>query len=212
MIENLEFISNCLPDFVPITKHDSNIVDTAGINLITMHLPALVKMREWRLLFSIGRDGTSFDTFYRLVQDRDNTIVFVQDEHDDVFGAFMVEEWHQSKEFYGSGAGSFVFRFVRVNMDEAGQHSDAANRHHSRQTITDNVEIFWPSIINNRYQASSRDSLTIGSSLNGSCALFISDRFRQGRSAACETFENPPLSRGKDFKIKRFEVWGFDWL
>jgi len=59
LMENFRFISNCLPDFIPITKHASNIIDAANINLITMHLPVLVKMREWRLLFSIDRDGTS---------------------------------------------------------------------------------------------------------------------------------------------------------
>ena len=94
MIEHFRFISACLPDFTPIRKHESKILDQQCFHLLTMYLPGLVKMREWCLLFSIERDGTSFQTFFDKVEDRDNTILIIQDEHDDIFGAFMVEEWH----------------------------------------------------------------------------------------------------------------------
>ena len=59
--------------------------------MLTMYLPPLIKMREWNLLFTIERDGTSFETFYRSVEDRDNTMIIIEDENGDIFGAFMVE-------------------------------------------------------------------------------------------------------------------------
>lgn len=34
-------------------------------------------MREWRLLFSIDRDGCSFLTFYNYIKDRDNTLIVI---------------------------------------------------------------------------------------------------------------------------------------
>ena len=54
----------CLPDFNPITKNQSAIISEADRKLITFFLPGLVRMREWRLLFSIDKDGTSMQTFY----------------------------------------------------------------------------------------------------------------------------------------------------
>lgn len=43
-------------------------------------------------------------------------------------------------------------------------------------------------------------------------ALYITNNFKSGRcSTNCETFgEHPLLSVKPEFKIKRFEVWGFD--
>ena len=58
--QNIAFISRCLPDFKPITINRSGIMNEAGIRLISYYLPPLIKMREWRLLFSIDRDGCSF--------------------------------------------------------------------------------------------------------------------------------------------------------
>ena len=63
MLYNL-IVSMCLPDFNPITKNLSAIISEADRKLITFFLPGLVRMREWRLLFSIDKDGTSMQTFY----------------------------------------------------------------------------------------------------------------------------------------------------
>lgn len=91
MLDNYTFISSCLPDFRPIRKHESKMMDVAAFHLLTMHLPPLIKLREWCLLFSIERDGTNLQTFYQNVEDRDNTVLVIEDEHSEVFGAFMVE-------------------------------------------------------------------------------------------------------------------------
>lgn len=77
---------------------------------IAYFMPVLVRMREWRLLFSINKDGVSFHTFYANTKDRDNTVLLIKDEYGKVFGAYCSEAWHKSLHFYGLGE-SFVFSF-----------------------------------------------------------------------------------------------------
>jgi hypothetical protein len=73
-------------------------------------MPALVKMREWKLLFTIATDGVSYTTFYENLRDRDNTVLLIKDTKGKVFGAYLSEAWHKTLHFYGMGE-SFVFSF-----------------------------------------------------------------------------------------------------
>jgi hypothetical protein len=67
-------------------------------------------MREWKLLYSINKDGVSMQTFYANTKNRDNTVIIIRDEFDCIFGAFCSEKWHVSSGYYGTGE-SFVFTF-----------------------------------------------------------------------------------------------------
>jgi hypothetical protein len=69
----------CLPEFVPMSKDLSKIMDNKIRAQIALYLPSLVRMREWTLLFTIEKDGVSFKTFYERVKDRDNTVLLIKD-------------------------------------------------------------------------------------------------------------------------------------
>ena len=158
--------------------------------MVSSYLPALIRMREWRLLFSIDRDGTSFQTFYQEVEDRDNTVMIIEDEDQCKFGCYMSEYWYNSKEnFYGSGDGIFLFKICDQD-----------------------VEIYEATFVNDRYQHSDNQSITVGSGLDGKSSIYITKNFLSGYSGPSETFTNPQLSSKRDFKIIKFEVWGFDHL
>jgi len=43
-----------LPEFQARMKNKSEIIDEASRKLIAYFLPGLIRMREWRLLFSIS--------------------------------------------------------------------------------------------------------------------------------------------------------------
>ena len=43
---DMNFISQCLPDFIPIKTDKSSIIDEAGIRLITMYLPPLIRFED----------------------------------------------------------------------------------------------------------------------------------------------------------------------
>jgi len=67
-------------------------------------------MREWKLLFTINKDGVSYTTFYENVKNRDNTVLLIKDGKGKVFGAYCSEAWKKSLHFYGLGE-SFIFTF-----------------------------------------------------------------------------------------------------
>eukprot|EP00356_Strombidium_inclinatum_P011332 CAMPEP_0170505238 /NCGR_PEP_ID=MMETSP0208-20121228/50284_1 /TAXON_ID=197538 /ORGANISM="Strombidium inclinatum, Strain S3" /LENGTH=93 /DNA_ID=CAMNT_0010785979 /DNA_START=136 /DNA_END=413 /DNA_ORIENTATION=+ len=93
--------------------------------------------------------------------------MLIQDQNDDIFGCFMVEEWHHSgNQFYGSGLGSFLFK---IHCKSQGT-----------KRVADSISVFEPLFFNNRYQHSNTKSLTVGASTSGNSSLFVTDNFRDG--------------------------------
>jgi hypothetical protein len=180
-------------------------VDEAGIRLIIMFLPPLIKMQEWHLLFSIQLDGRSMRTFYSLVAEREDTVIFIQDEEGGIFGSYTAAAWHQGASFYGSGESCFVFNYVRTELAKKAATDPP-------KFLTENINVFDPSYVNHRYQHSDLKSITLGASEDGSSAIYIGDEFRKGYTSANDTFTNPQLTKHKDFSIVKLEVWGFDEL
>mmetsp|Transcript_32817 Transcript_32817/g.32041 ORF Transcript_32817/g.32041 Transcript_32817/m.32041 type:complete len:88 (-) Transcript_32817:193-456(-) len=78
--------------------------------MISYYLPPLIKMREWKLLYSINKDGVSMQTFFHKVKNRDHTAILIEDTDGFIFGSYTCEHWHVSNHFYGTGEG-FVFTF-----------------------------------------------------------------------------------------------------
>jgi hypothetical protein len=66
MAEDNATLSKCIPDYLPVMESfkESNILPTIGFLLISLHLTSLLKMSEWKMLFSIERDGVAYQTFY----------------------------------------------------------------------------------------------------------------------------------------------------
>ena len=144
-------------------------------------------------------------TFYRLVEGRADTVIFVQNEEGDVFGSYTTEAWHNAPAFYGSGEACFVFNYVRTEITKKTPSAPAS-------FLTESIDVFDPTYANHRYQHSDLKSITLGASEDGSSAIYISEEFRTGYTAASETFGNPQLTTYKDFKIVKLEVWGLDEL
>jgi len=131
--------------------------------MISYFLPSLIRMREWRLLFDINRDGVSMQTFFNKTKDRDNTVILVQDEQDWVFGAYCCEAWRMSSHFFGRGE-NFVFTF------EKGE----------------DIRVWRWQGGNEQFQFSDEDCLMIGGSLSkAGSALYLAKYFSQGQSCRC---------------------------
>lgn len=107
-----------MPEFEPMYKEKSEIINDVYRHLIAMYLPPLIRMREWHLLFSINHDGVSMQTFYNNTHNRDNTVLLFMDDKDTIFGAYCCEQWHPSKYYYGLGE-SFVFTLKNEEDIEA---------------------------------------------------------------------------------------------
>jgi hypothetical protein len=97
-------------------KDISTIIDDVSRKQISFFLPPLVRMREWKLLFTPKTDGVSMQTFYNNLKQRDNTLMLIRDECDRIFGAFCCEAWKISNKFYGTGE-SFVFSFEEDDIN-----------------------------------------------------------------------------------------------
>ena len=176
-------------------------------------------------------------TFINLVKGRDDTLILIQDSEDSVFGAFNVEEWHYAPGFYGNGE-SFVFNFDMTNQKNQGyKYTDVSEENNlNMKTEIENINVYYSTNENTQFQHCDEKSITIGSSLNGDAAIHIGKYFKTGESSIeCQTFDmksqlversrseidgsfiddqqkmRAGLSRLKDFTIKRFEVWGFDF-
>lgn len=141
-------------------------------------------------------------TFYQKLAERDNVLIVIEDTEGAKFGAFTVESWHAGESgFYGCGDGMFLFKLYQMEAKEG------------KPPETDSLEAFEATFLNNKYMASTSNSLMIGSSDKGVSSLFVGDGFRSGyTSSESETFHHPVLSSAHDFKIAHFEAWGFDFI
>ena len=89
-------------------------------------------------MFSISEDGSSINTFYEKVDEYEETVIFIQDENNNVFGCFMVEPWKSSRGFYGSGYQSFLFKLERTKQD-------------SDNYLTTSVQVYDPKYTDDHY-------------------------------------------------------------
>jgi len=103
-------ISKCLPEFKPHTTEKSLILNPGMMHVLTYHLPSVIRMHDWSLLFSLNRDGYSHISFFDKLEGAEYTILVIKDTKGHVFGAFCTEEWRSGTEFFGTGE-SFVFTF-----------------------------------------------------------------------------------------------------
>ena len=61
-------LCKCIPAFLPVQESESTIIPIFGFMMISLYLPSYIKFREWNLLFSIEKDGTSMSTFEKMTK------------------------------------------------------------------------------------------------------------------------------------------------
>ena len=168
-------------------------------------LPQSLNYCKWKRLYSLARDGDSFEQFLRLVKGHDRTVLVVRTTHGRLFGGYADTRWEakhsrrSANDFYGS-AQACLFRF-----DLSGA-SDA--------TTEDNISVSvyrWSGI--NRYiqlcDSTKRALAFGGGGDDGYFGLCIEDDFKRGTTGCCSTFENEALCEDGYFEIEDLEVWGF---
>jgi len=190
-------VSYSLPILSP--SHMKSLVASGG-------LPPSLTFCKWKRLYSLNRDGDSFEQFLRLVDGHDRTVLAVTTMRGNLFGGYADTRWEarhvrrHANEFYGS-AQACLFRFPNHG---SGRGSD------SRQG--DKVTIYkWSGA--NRYiqlcDASKRTLAFGGGGDEGDFGLCIEDDFRRGTTGHCSTFENEALCEEGYFDVMDLEVWGF---
>mmetsp|Transcript_7747 Transcript_7747/g.8857 ORF Transcript_7747/g.8857 Transcript_7747/m.8857 type:complete len:363 (+) Transcript_7747:77-1165(+) len=162
-------------------------------SIAKLGLPASLAYCRWKRIYSLARDGDSFNAFLKLVEGYHHTLLVIRTSNGEIIGGYADSEWkaqHQGNpEFYGS-AQAFLFCVIG---DEARVYN-------------------WTGV--NRYiQFVDYKSkmLAFGGGGNvGAFGLCVADDFQKGSSGACATFGNEPLcSRGESFDIVDVECYGF---
>ncbi|KAI9002920.1 TLD-domain-containing protein [Hyaloraphidium curvatum] len=88
-------------------KDARQVLDHATAEAVRRHLPR--RLREavrWPLLYSMDMHGTSFSSFYLLVENKGPTVWAIEDEKGVLFGAFVSEDVRvvpDGRGFYGTG-------------------------------------------------------------------------------------------------------------
>jgi hypothetical protein len=164
-------------------------------------LPPSVNFCRWKRLYSLSRDGDSFEQFLRLVKGQDRTVLVIQTTRGKMFGGYADTRWEarhfrlHSSEYYGS-AQACLFQFPNYGKDAPG----------------DDVNIYKWSGANRYIQLCDVAKRTLafgGGGDEGDFGLCIEDDFRRGTTGHCSTFENDALCDEGYFDVLDMEVWGF---
>jgi len=164
-------------------------------------LPPSLNFCKWKRLYSLTRDGDSFEQFLRLVGTHDRTVLVVKTTHGRLFGGYADTRWEakhfrqHSNSFYGS-AQACLFRFPNYG---SGRREDK-------------ISIYKWSGANRYIQLCDFGKRTVafgGGGTGGGFGLCIEDDFRRGTTGHCSTFENEALCEEGYFDVMDMEVWGF---
>lgn len=175
------------------------------------YLPASLRLLKWKRIYSLSRDGDSFQTFLANVEKWHKTLLVVRTNREDLFGAFCDDAWGGLKNemetptYYGSGQ-SFLFKISKAKSEDV-----SFAPHNSVQETEQIVAFKWTGA--NRYVQLCDPSKKLiamgGGGVTGSFGLCLEDDFSVGSSGPCETFGNEPLASQEHFDILDLEVWGF---
>lgn len=94
----------------PLGSSNSKLLNSLQVTNIMNTLPEVYQNYDWKLLYRLSDDGVSMNTFMKCMKGSLDTIIVFEDASGYKFGGFQCEEWHLSKDFYGSGQ-NYVFTF-----------------------------------------------------------------------------------------------------
>ena len=173
-------------------------------------LPPSLNFCKWKRLYSLTRDGDSFDQFLRMVEGHDRTVLVVKTTRNELFGGYADTRWEgrhrrqQAHDFYGS-AQACLFKFPNYIGDGEVESSN-------QQRGVNKIIIYKWSGANRYIQLCDVAKRTVafgGGGDEGDFGLCIEDDFRRGTTGHCSTFENDPLCEEGFFDVMDLEVWGF---
>jgi hypothetical protein len=164
-------------------------------SIATLGLPPSLAYCRWKRLYSLARDGDSFESFLRLVEGYSHTLLVIKTTKDHILGGYADSEWkaqHQGNpEFFGS-AQAFLFRILDKDSDESRVYKwTGANRYIQFVDVKNTMLAFG------------------GGGDVGSFGLCVEKEFQRGSSGTCATFENEPLCPDEHFEIVNVECYGF---
>ncbi|ETK90381.1 hypothetical protein F441_06001 [Phytophthora nicotianae CJ01A1] len=170
----------------PLVGHRSAFLTEKHMQFLWKNLPNYLTCNQMELIYSTRVHGWSFLSFFDRLQNKGPTILVIQDENDNIFGAFCPASWKRSKAFFGNGR-TFVF------------------------SLSPHMNAYMWSGIDSSFMYTQRDAIFVGGGNKG-IALCLQLDDRRGFTHACTTFDSPPLVDYQSFRAETVEVWGFHGL
>jgi len=99
-----------LPNYHALSFDKSRILSEGQMLVLSYNLPVFVKMCNWRLAFTLERDGQTIHNFFEKVWGIEVTLLVIEDSNGHKFGALCTSEWHQKNAFQGD-SNSWVYTF-----------------------------------------------------------------------------------------------------
>jgi len=171
-------------DCMPELEGESESLRDEDIQLLGERLPPRLVGARWKAVFSTSQHGFSLRSLYRKFQGEcAPSLLVIEDTDGSVFGALLSTPIRESEHFYGTGE-SFLFTCrPRWNL-----YSWAGD--------------------NQMFVRSTSCELTVGAG-DGRFGIWLDSNLNQGRTQACQTYKNEPLTTQGDFTVKTVECWTF---
>jgi hypothetical protein len=165
-------------------------------------LPRGIAYARWTRIYSLTRDGDSFDACLRKIQHHARTLMVLRTSRNALLGGFADAKWEApsfgSARYYG-GPEACLFHWL-----------GSASASQSQKPILRCYK--WTGV--NRYiqlcDVSRRMLAFGGGGVEGAFGLSVEQDFQYGSTGPCATFDNAPLCEdAENFAIIDMEIFGF---
>ena len=189
---------------VPVAEDPSVIAECPNIlsnelisQLVVKALPFSLSSSRWKRLYSLARDGDSFDNFLNLAGDVSQSMLVVRTSCGEIFGAYSDNPLRPLKHTIVSARTCLW----KVSPQVVGGTKDG------------NITVYkWTGVdrhIQSVHVRSKRITFGNGGDATDSFGLCIQEDFQRGSTAPCGTFGNEPLCDQGHFNIVDLECWAF---
>jgi TLD len=184
----------------------SNLAQQVAERVLPTHLADYT----WIRVYSLSRDGDSFVTFMKAVEDLECTLLVLRTQRGSVVGAFADSSWTNAAKGPAAFRGGPKTRLFRVCADVGSNTVECyawtgANRYCQLCDVRRRRIAFGGGSGGGGGGEDVDKDETKGSSSFG---LTLERDFLQGTTSACPTFNNPPLCE-EHFAIVELELFGF---
>jgi hypothetical protein len=196
---------------------------------IAIHvLPRGIAYCQWKRLYSLARDGDSFEACLRLVHGARRTLLVVRTSRNAIFGGFADMPWEPqsaggARYFGGPNACLFKVEPInnhththgnnnKTNTDSASSSDNGDDTEQNDDTPADGVKCYKWSGANRYIQLCDMQHKMLafgGGGEEGAFGLCVEKDFERGSTGPCATFNNEPLCEQEDFEIVDMEIFGF---
>lgn len=188
-------------------------------NSLADHLPLMVRLSDWTLLYSPGIHGTSLSNYYRRADEKPGPVVCIlSTDSNEIVGLYASNTLSKSSSF-GGGRGSH---------QACGKYFGGGQTFVFSVDVENRMSIYKWHGQNDMFLFCDENSIVVGGNTslsegNGP-AIVISSDWLHGTTSSCATFGSPPLvsnvgSSGRsdqsnggsvDFLITRAEIWSLN--